>query len=132
MDVAERPGRKCFAFTARLCNLDGNFVGRGDNIYTNGKGVVNFSPLAKWSHEMVLAYIAYHELPLPPIYGWINGYKRGTHAWPMRPGCKTKEEGWQEIHSIDPTLVEAAVRADIKSAIEFMKGRTLNGEDNQS
>ena len=36
---------------------DGNFVGRGSNIYTDGKGVTRFSPLAAWSHEHVLAYI---------------------------------------------------------------------------
>jgi 3'-phosphoadenosine 5'-phosphosulfate sulfotransferase (PAPS reductase)/FAD synthetase len=100
---------------------DGNFVGRGSNIYTNGKGVTNFSPIADWSHEMVLAYIAYYEIPLPPIYDWINGYKRGTHAWPMRPGCKTKEEGWREIHAIDPALVEGAAE-HIPAAKQFLEG----------
>jgi len=100
---------------------DGNFVGRGDNIYTNGKGVTNYSPLSDWSHEMLLAYIAYNNLPLPPIYDWVNGYKRGTHAWPMRPGCKTKNEGWQEIYEIDPAIViDAAQR--IESAKEFLGG----------
>lgn len=28
---------------------DGNYVGRGTNIYTDGKGVTRFSPLAAWS-----------------------------------------------------------------------------------
>lgn len=34
---------------------DGNYVGKGSNIYTDGKGVTRFSPLADWSHEEVLA-----------------------------------------------------------------------------
>jgi len=100
---------------------DGNFVGRGDNIYTNGKGITDYSPLSDWPHEMVLAYIAYNSLSLPPIYDWVNGYKRGTHAWPMRPGCKTKEEGWQEIYEIDPAIVTNAAQR-IESAKKFLGG----------
>ena len=57
---------------------DGNYVGRNSNIYTDGKGVTRFSPLAAWKHEHILAYIHYHQLPLPPIYGWKNGYLCGT------------------------------------------------------
>ena len=49
---------------------DGNYVGRNSNIYTDGKGVTRFSPLAAWKHEHILAYIHYHQLPLPPIYDW--------------------------------------------------------------
>lgn len=35
---------------------DGNYVGRNSNIYTDGKGVTRFSPLAAWKHEHILAY----------------------------------------------------------------------------
>lgn len=42
---------------------DGNYVGKGSNIYTDGKGVTRFSPLADWSHEEVLAYIHYYHWP---------------------------------------------------------------------
>ena len=63
---------------------DGNFIGKGGNIYTNGKGVTRFSPLAYWKHEQILAYIAYYSLAMPPIYSWPNGYKCGTHPWPAR------------------------------------------------
>ena len=41
---------------------------------TDGKGITRFSPLSDWSHEHILAFIHYHQLPLPPIYGWANGY----------------------------------------------------------
>ena len=45
---------------------DGNFVGRGSNIYTNAQGVTRYSPISGWTHEEVLAYIHYNKLPIPP------------------------------------------------------------------
>lgn len=59
--------------------VDGNYVGRGDNIYTNGQGVTRYSPMSDWTHEQVLAYIHYYNLEMPPIYDWKNGYLCGTH-----------------------------------------------------
>ena len=100
---------------------DGNYVGHGTNIYTDSKGVTRFSPLAAWSHEHVLAYIHYHQLPLPPIYGWKNGYLCGTHPWPARQWTGGTENGWREVYDIDPSIViEAAEK--IESARAFLKG----------
>lgn len=100
---------------------DGNYVGQGTNIYTDGKGVTRFSPLATWSHEYVLAYIHYHQLPLPPIYEWKNGYLCGTHPWPARQWTGSVENGWREVYDIDPSIViEAAEK--IESARAFLKG----------
>lgn len=87
---------------------DGNFVGRKSNIYTDGKGVTRFSPLADWPHEYVLALIHYYDLPLPPIYGWPNGYLCGTHPWPARQWTGSEENGWREIYAIDKSIVTAA------------------------
>lgn len=87
---------------------DGNFVGRSSNIYTDGKGVTRYSPLAAWKHEHLLAYIHYNNLTLPPIYEWPNGYKCGTHPWPARQWTADEQAGWSEIFSIDPSIVEAA------------------------
>ena len=84
---------------------DGNYVGRNSNIYTDGKGVTRFSPLAAWKHEHILAYIHYHQLPLPPIYGWKNGYLCGTHPWPARQWTGSIENGWREVYDIDPGIV---------------------------
>lgn len=100
---------------------DGNFVGRGANIYTDGKGVTRFSPLAAWSHEHVLAYIHYHQLPLPPIYGWKNGYLCGTHPWPARQWTGSTENGWREVYDIDPSIVTAAAEK-LESAQAFLEG----------
>lgn len=87
---------------------DGNYVGRKTNIYTDGKGVTRFSPLADWSHEHILAFIHYHKLPLPPIYGWHNGYLCGTHPWPARQWTGSEANGWQEVYNIDKDIVITA------------------------
>lgn len=87
---------------------DGNYVGRKTNIYTDGKGVTRYSPLADWKHEHILAYIHYHNLPLPPIYGWHNGYVCGTHPWPARPKTGNEENGWREVYNIAPEVVITA------------------------
>ena len=57
---------------------DGNY-GKGSNLHSNASGLTRYSPLADWPHELLLAYIHYHKLPMPPIYDWKDGYRCGTH-----------------------------------------------------
>lgn len=99
---------------------DGNYVGRGANIFTNGSGVTRYSPLADWSHELVLAYIHYNDIPLPPIYGWRDGYRCGTHPWPSRPGMRSIEQGFREVYEIAPSIVIAAAEK-LPSACHFLE-----------
>lgn len=99
---------------------DGNYVGCKSNIYTDGKGITRFSPLADWSHEHILAFIHYHKLSLPPIYGWYNGYLCGTHPWPARPKTGSVENGWREVYNIDPDVVITAAEL-IPSAKAYME-----------
>ncbi len=99
---------------------DGNFVGRGDNLYMDRNGVTRYSPLADWSHEQILAYIHYHQIELPPIYAWHNGYLCGTHPWPARQWTGDVQNGWQEIYNIDKSVVEAAA-AKLDSASIFLR-----------
>lgn len=99
---------------------DGNFVGRGDNIYES-KGVTRYSPLADWKHEYLLAYIHYYNLLLPPIYTWPNGYRCGTHPWPARQWTPDLQGGWKEVFDIDRSIVEEASK-HIESAKIFMEG----------
>ena len=100
---------------------DGNYVGSGSNVYTNNYGVTRYSPLADWRHEHVLAYIHYYKLPLPPIYGWVNGYLCGTHPWPARQWTGSTENGWHEVYGIDPGIVRGAAE-HIESARQFLEG----------
>lgn len=100
---------------------DGNYVGKGDNLYTDGKGVTRYSPLSEWSHEHLLAYIHYNKLTLPPIYGWKNGYVCGTHPWPARQWTGSIENGWREVYEIDKSIVEKAAEY-VQSAKTFLGG----------
>ena len=77
-------------------------------MHTDGKGITRFSPLSDWSHEHILAFIHYHQLPLPPIYGWSNGYLCGTHPWPARQWTSSEENGWREVYTIDKSVVTTA------------------------
>ncbi len=103
--------------------VDGNYVGSKSNIYTDGKGVTRYNPLADWSHEHILAFIHYHHLPMPPIYGWHNGYLCGTHPWPARQWTGSEENGWREVYTIDPQIVISAAEVipGAKKHMEVMK-----------
>jgi hypothetical protein len=83
--------------------------------------VTRYSPLVNWRHEDILAYVHYHKLPMPPIYGWPNGYVCGTHAWPARQYTGSIANGWREIYSIDPGIVREAAE-HIESARVFLEG----------
>lgn len=86
---------------------DGNFVGRGTNRYTS-KGITRWSPIASWSHDMVLACLHYEGYPLPPMYDWPRGFVVGTGPWPARQGTSSEDHGWDEVWSIDRTVVYGA------------------------
>ncbi len=99
---------------------DGNYVGRGDNVYTNKQGITRYSPLSDWTHEQVLAYIHYYNLAMPPIYEWKNGYLCGTHPWPARQWTESVENAWAEVYEIDSSIVIGAAE-HIQSAKEFLE-----------
>lgn len=98
---------------------DGNYCGKGGDIYTDGKGVTRYSPLAGWKHEEILGYIHYFNVQLPPIYDWKNGYLCGTHPWPARQWTGSLINAWTEVYEIDPKIVENAAER-IESAKEFL------------
>lgn len=102
---------------------DGNYCGRGSNIYTDGKGVTRYSPLAGWKHEAVLVYIHYYGVPMPPLYGWSNGYLCGTHPWPARQWTGSEENAWKEVYEIDPDIVREASKifSGAKKCLKAMK-----------
>ena len=98
---------------------DGNIVGP-DGTIRKGSGEVRYSPLADWPHEMILAYIHYNNINLPPIYKWYNGFRCGTHPWPSRMYTGSIENGWREVYEIDPSIVETAAEK-ITSARLFLE-----------
>lgn len=89
--------------------LDGNYVGRGSNIYTDRNGVTRYSPLSDWSHEQVLAVIHYFmNREVPPVYNLPEGWIKSTGVWPMQ--CSGTEEGWSYYWQVDKTVVLEASR----------------------
>lgn len=103
---------------------DGNYVGKGDNIYTNGQGITRYSPLADWSHEQILAFIHYYNVVLPPFYEWQNGYYCGTHPWAARQWTGSIENGWKEVYQIDSSIVTRAAEL-IPSAKAFLESGVI-------
>lgn len=103
---------------------DGNYVGKGENIYTNGQGITRYSPLSEWSHEQVLAFIHYYNMALPPIYEWKNGYLCGTHPWAARQWTGSVENGWKEVYEIDCSVVKEAAE-HIPSAKAFLESEVM-------
>lgn len=87
--------------------LDGNYVGRGTNIYTDRNGVTRYSPLADWSHEQVMAVIHYFmNREIPPVYNLPDGWIKSTGVWPMQ--CSGTDEGWSYYWKVDKSIVQEA------------------------
>ena len=98
--------------------IDGNVCGP-DGYIRKKSGEVRYSPIADWPHELILAFIHYYDLALPPIYDWKDGYWYGTHTWAERGRTGDKEEGYREVYEIDPSIVVAAAEK-IESARLFL------------
>lgn len=102
--------------------LDSNYTGKGSNIYTNKKGITRYSPIADWSHEMVLALMHYYALPVAPFYRWVNGWVVGSGNWAARQWTGSLAKGWGEVYSIDPSRVEFAATR-LHSAKSYLEKR---------
>lgn len=101
---------------------DGNICGTKESGYVTKKAnatYASFSPLAEWTHEQLLAYIKYENIHLPPFYSYERGFLIGSVAmgeWTERPMLnKTEDEVWDELYSIDPTIVINASRVLTKA-----------------
>lgn len=89
--------------------LDGNYIGRGTNIYTDRNEVTRYSPLADWSHEQVMAVIHYFmNREIPPVYDLPDGWIKSTGVWPMQ--CSGTDEGWNYYWKVDKTIVQEAAK----------------------
>lgn len=88
---------------------DGNYTGpKGQNLYTNTKGITRYSPLSAWTHEAVFALIERDNITLPPIYDWPRGYQVGTGPWPARQWTRDVDHGFEEVWTIDPDVIRHA------------------------
>ena len=73
--------------------VDDNKLGDGPYSISETQGMVHYSPIRDWSHELVLAVVRYFELELPPLYFQPYGWMCGTGGW---PGRNYRGLSWQE------------------------------------
>ena len=104
--------------------IDGNVCGK-DGYIRKKTGEVRYSPIFDWPHELLLGFIYYNHLSLPPIYGWKDGFIQGTHAWPERDHCETLDQGYREVYNIDPSIIVKAAEK-IPSAADFLSKKVAH------
>ncbi|MGH8304507.1 MAG: phosphoadenosine phosphosulfate reductase family protein, partial [Steroidobacteraceae bacterium] len=86
---------------------DGNMTGPEGRYMSNG--VLRYSPMWDWSHEDVFHLLGAYRVPLPPNYGWANGFRLGTGPWPKRRRIEHSELAtWRAVAAVDRSVVEAA------------------------
>lgn len=107
---------------------DGNNCGDENYILHNGGGYDIFAPLADWNHEEMFAYIKYNGVKLSPFYSFPRGFLIGSIAmgeW-TEYACKDKtiEQTWEEVYSIDKSVVENASKY-LTSARDFLARRKM-------
>lgn len=108
---------------AKRNSFDTVFLGRraAEGNYMRQVGPVH-NCIGDWSHELVLGFVYYNALPLPPFYDWPDGFVHGTHSWSMRNSKgRSVRDVWGEIYGIDSSIVYRAAR-HIPSAYEFIGG----------
>lgn len=93
-----------------------------------GGGYDIFAPLADWNHEEMFAYIKYNDVKLSPFYSFPRGFLIGSIAmgeW-TEYACKDKtiEQTWEEVYSIDKSVVENASKY-LTSARDFLARRKI-------
>jgi len=108
---------------------DRNYI-KKEGYYVKDDGKIIITPIGMWSHELVLAYIRYHNIKLSPIYWTKNGFSNGSTFWAARATTPRVENpknwigAWQEVYDIDrEVLYEAAPY--FKAAENCLK---LNGD----
>lgn len=102
---------------------DGNFIGDSNGFMRNNHGVLRWSPIRHWPHEIILGIIHYKGMSLPPNYGYWNGFVNGTHCWNDTVGIDTIEQGWDYINEIDRSIIVKAAKYDIPKAKEYLLRR---------
>lgn len=101
---------------------DGNSIPATDyGIHTTSR-LTSYCPLRAWPHELVLAVIHYNRRPLPPVYGFPNGWKTGTGSWPGRR-VGDRDTSFAETYRIEPGLLHQAA-PDLPAAADWLSHNT--------
>jgi len=102
---------------------DGNHC--PDFINTNKDGYTRNAPIKDWTHEEVLAFLKYFNIPLPKIYFYEEGFVHGTGPYSsMIRGNRTINQCWDYAYIHDNKSVLKASR-HIESAYMYLTERGL-------
>lgn len=98
---------------------DGNWFTKENpyGVHRNRTGMVSYSPVRDWSHELTLAVVRYYGKPLAPTYAYPFGWTTGGGPWPGR----RMPRPWYNTWVADPTVVELAARAGVEGAARFLR-----------
>lgn len=108
--------------------MDGNHVGPNNGApYTRRDGQTNWSPIADWTHEEIIALLHYHNLELPVVYSYPRAILNGTVPWPGREPISKRTPNhrpeWNEIYTVEPAVVERAAYENIPGAALYLHTR---------
>lgn len=98
--------------------MDGNSIPATPYGIQTSRLLTTYSPIRHWSHELVLAVIHYNRRPLPPVYGWPNGWKTGTGSWPGRR-VGDRDSSFAETYAIEPARLHEAAE-DLPAAADWL------------
>lgn len=101
---------------------DGNSIPDTEYGIHQTSRLTSYCPLRAWSHELVLAVIHYNRRPLPPVYGFPNGWKTGTGSWPGRR-VGDRDTSFAETYAIEPALLQQAA-PDLPAAADWLRRNT--------
>lgn len=87
--------------------MDGNSIPATPYGIHKTSRLTSYCPLRAWSHELVLAVIHYNRRPLPPVYGFPDGWKTGTGSWPGRR-VGDRDASFAQTYSIEPDRLHEA------------------------
>lgn len=108
---------------------DGNHCGKPmeelrGTYCSHNKDFTSYNVIAEWSHEELLAFIRFYQLPMAPIYNYKDGFVYGTHAWIERDRVDHSiEKTFDELWEIDRSIIYKAASDGLIRAQKYLKER---------
>jgi len=100
--------------------LDGNFCGT-KKIY-KAKHRLQYNPIREWSHEEVLGYLVYFNIPLAPQYYQKDRWLEGVNLWSYLEYAGNINNAWDQVYRMEKEIVLKA-SIGIKSARDYLNKR---------
>ena len=79
------------------------------------------SPMYHIPHKYIMAYIKTNHLPLPKIYSYPNGFRRGTHLWVSRKADTALDAMNEIVKSGNIALLEEGASHGLTKIIKYLE-----------